>query len=82
MSVLTKASKLTVWDLHCIAVAMCQKCEQARQELEQMLSIAEDQERGDIQENLDFYQANIQGLTQERDQMKGRVTQGLTQEGD
>ena len=48
-----------------------QKVHGQRTELAQALKIADENERSDIQENLDFYDANLQGLSQELQLLEG-----------
>ena len=44
----------------------------SRAELQQALSITEGEETEKIEENLEFYDANINGLTQELEQLRGQ----------
>jgi hypothetical protein len=51
-----------------------QKCEETCQNLNMELTNASGEELITIQESLDFYAANIRGLSEEREQIKGKLS--------
>ena len=48
-----------------------QKHSSAKQELEQMLLVVDESDRAEIEDNIAFYDANLSGLSQELEQLKG-----------
>jgi len=45
----------------------------SKQELEQMMTVVDEADTQEIEENLEFINANVQGLTAEREQLKGNI---------
>ncbi len=54
-----------------------QKCTNAKVELKQMLLVVDEADQAEIEENIQFYEANLTGLAQELQQLKGNQQENL-----
>ncbi len=54
----------------CSVLSPAQKHSSAKQELEQMLLVVDESDRPEIEENVAFHEANLNGLSEELQQLK------------
>ncbi len=57
--------------LYRLSSDLFQKCTNAKIELKQMLLVVDEADQAEIEENIQFYEANLTGLAQELQQLKG-----------